>query len=37
MCGLVGTSFDVNKKDETVENVMEQVWKYSQSYSIGNK
>lgn len=36
MCGLVGTSFDVNKKDETVENVMEQVWKYSQSYSIGN-
>lgn len=37
MCGLVGASYDADKKDEAVENVMEQIWKYSQSYSIGNE
>jgi len=36
MCALVGTEFVVEKKDEMVENVMKEIWKYSQCYSIGN-
>lgn len=36
MCNLMGISQDSNDKELCIKEVLENMWKYSQNYSIGN-